>query len=327
MSQILFERYKETLRRGHLAAQQGRLADAITAYEGAAVLAPDRALPHVSLGQVLLRLGRLDDAELAFTAALRRTATDESALRGRATARIALRRPQEAAADHEVLSELLERDGRLLEACDEALAALELAESRARRKALERVVAQLRTVEIEPRAVDTIARAQRFLGSAAEETRGGAGAGATPPEPPMLEGASLPGKPPAPAEPQEPFDPVAAMASAWALVDAGDGTAAHDLLLAASAAHRSLGRLDAALDAALSLVALDPADVAVQLEIAANQTARGWTDLATEKVRLLARLAELDENATGGAAIREFSAAHGLKPVDAPVDHGAPPPA
>ena len=171
MSQILFERYKETLRRGHLAAQQGRLADAIAAYEAAAVLAPDRALPHVSVGTVLLRLGRLDDAELAFGAALRRTPTDELALRGRATVRIALRRPQEAATDHEMLAEVLERDGRLSEACDEALAALELAESRTRRRTLERMVAQLRMIEGDQRAADAIARAGRFIGSTADESR------------------------------------------------------------------------------------------------------------------------------------------------------------
>ncbi|MEO5919058.1 MAG: tetratricopeptide repeat protein [Candidatus Limnocylindrales bacterium] len=321
MSQILFERYKETLRRGHLAAQQGRLADAIRAYEAAASLAPDRALPHVSLGQVLLRLGRLDDAELAFSAALRRTPTDEPALRGRATVRVALRRSQEAAADREVLAEVLERDGRLVEACDEALAALELAESRTRRRTLERVVAQLRLVEGEPRAAEAVTRAQRVMEPPAEGLGGGSEAGAAPPGPP------LPAQPEAPAEPPAPFDPVSAMASAWALLDTGDRVAAYDLLLAASAAQRSSGRLDAALDAALSLVALDPADPAVQLEIAANQAARGWTDLATEKVRLLARLAELDEDATAAASIREFSAAHGLSPVDTPVDHGAIPPA
>ncbi|MEO8462142.1 MAG: tetratricopeptide repeat protein [Chloroflexota bacterium] len=317
MSQILFERYKETLRRGHLAAQQGRLADAIAAYEAAAVLAPDRALPHVSLGQVLLRLGRLDDAELAFSAALRRTPTDEPALRGRATVRIALRRPREAATDHEMLAEVLERDGRLIEACDEALAALELAESRTRRRTLERVVAQLRMIEGEQRAADAVARAGRFIGSAADESRGHAEVGAALPDPPMPE------EPPLLAEPPVPFDPRAAMVAAWALLDAGDGVAAHDLLLAASVAQRSLGRLDAALDAALVLVALDPADTAVQLEIAANQVARNWTDLAVEKVRLLARLAELDEDATAAAAIREFSAAHGLTPVG----NGATPPA
>ena len=60
MSDALYERYKEALRRGHVAAQKGREADALDAYSEAASLAPDRALPLVAIGGVLRRLGKTD---------------------------------------------------------------------------------------------------------------------------------------------------------------------------------------------------------------------------------------------------------------------------
>ena len=41
-----YERYKEALRRGHVAALRGRLDDRVDAYREAAAIAPDRALPH-----------------------------------------------------------------------------------------------------------------------------------------------------------------------------------------------------------------------------------------------------------------------------------------
>ena len=47
MSDALYERYKEALRRGHVAALRGRDAAALEAYSEAARLAPDRALPLV----------------------------------------------------------------------------------------------------------------------------------------------------------------------------------------------------------------------------------------------------------------------------------------
>ena len=55
MSRALYEQYKEALRRGHLAALRGRLDAAEAAYRAAAGIAPDRALPYVSLGGVLRR--------------------------------------------------------------------------------------------------------------------------------------------------------------------------------------------------------------------------------------------------------------------------------
>ena len=47
-------------------------------------------------------------------------------------------------------------------------------------------------------------------------------------------------------------------------------------------------------------------------EIAANQAARGWSGLAAEKVRPLARLADLDGDATAAAAVAAFAGRHGF---------------
>ena len=76
MSEVLYEQYKEALRRGHVAALRGRLDAAAAAYEEAAVIAPDRALPYVGLGGVLTRLGRSDAALVAYAAALERAPAD-----------------------------------------------------------------------------------------------------------------------------------------------------------------------------------------------------------------------------------------------------------
>ena len=77
----LYERYKDVLRRGHVAALRGRLDAAVLAYTEAAELAPDRPLPHASLGGVLLRLERPTEALAAYEAALARAAP-RSALAG-----------------------------------------------------------------------------------------------------------------------------------------------------------------------------------------------------------------------------------------------------
>ena len=72
MSEVLYEQYKDALRRGHVAALRGRLDAAAAAYREAARIAPDRALPYVGLGGVLTRLGRSDEALAAYGLALDR---------------------------------------------------------------------------------------------------------------------------------------------------------------------------------------------------------------------------------------------------------------
>ena len=126
MSEVLYEQYKDALRRGHVAALRGRLDVAAAAYREAARIAPDRALPYVGLGGVLTRLGKSDEALAAYATALERAPTDEGAMHGRADVLAALGRRSEAAETLDRLAAILERDGRLADACDVARGALEL---------------------------------------------------------------------------------------------------------------------------------------------------------------------------------------------------------
>ena len=94
MSEALYERYKDALRRGHLAALHGRPDVALDAYGEASRLAPDRALPFVAIAGVLARLGRRDDALAAYDAALDRAPVTRgpsrpgrAAVRGRGSSR------------------------------------------------------------------------------------------------------------------------------------------------------------------------------------------------------------------------------------------------
>ena len=97
VSTDLFQRYKDALRRGHVAVLRGRLEEALGFYQEATRLAPERALPYTSLGGVHLRLDNLDAALAAYDEALGRVVRDETALAGRA--------------------EALARSGRRVEAC------------------------------------------------------------------------------------------------------------------------------------------------------------------------------------------------------------------
>jgi tetratricopeptide (TPR) repeat protein len=298
VTQNLYEQYKEALRRGHVAALHGRLEAAASAYEAAAAIAPDRALPYTSLGGLLLRLGRPDGAEAAYAAALQRAPGDEAALRGRATLRSELGQHLAAARDFEALADTLEQSGRLPEACDAARRALELAESRARRRTLERLAAQLGTSSDDAAAAEALRLALQVLGSAGSP-------GAAP------EAAPATGESVAEA-PVESSMRAVSLADAEALLDLGDVAAARSALLALAQADRAAGRLDAALDACLLLIAVDPSDPALQLEIAAIQVARGWSAVAAEKLRLLGRLTAFEGDTESSAAIAAFATEHGL---------------
>ena len=312
MSQILYEQYKDALRRGHIAALRGRLDLAVAAYEAAATIAPDRALPHASLGAVLARLGRIDAAEAAYAAALQRAPGDETALRGRAEMRAEHGNRLDAARDFEILAEELERAGRTVDACDAARRALELAESRGRRRTVERLAALLREQDADPAAAEALRLAMQLLEplrvaprpAAPDGDEIGAAAAADDPEAALV-----------PAEPvaeEHHLDAVATLLEAEAQLDANDLAGARTTLLALASHQRAMGRLDAALDACFVLMAIDPYDTELQLEVTANQLARGWSSLAGEKVRLLTRLAELDEDAAAAGAVATFVLQHGL---------------
>ena len=163
MSASLYEGYKEALRRGHVAALRGRHDIALHAYHEAARIAPDRALPYVGLGGVLARLGRVDEALAAYRAALSRAPDDEAALKGRADLLEAEGRPAEAATSLDHLAGILDRAGRTAAACDVARRALELAESRGRRRLVQTLVARLRESGSDPALDEALARALGVL--------------------------------------------------------------------------------------------------------------------------------------------------------------------
>ena len=132
MSESLFEQYKAALRRGHMATLAGELDDALAAYDAAAGLVPERALPLASRGTVLHRLDRWPEAAEAFDRALQLSADDEAALRARASARAERGLASGAAADYERLALVLDVAGRVAPAADAARRAAELEPSASR---------------------------------------------------------------------------------------------------------------------------------------------------------------------------------------------------
>ena len=60
--EALYERYKDALKRGHVASLRGRLEESLKAYAEAAAIAPERSTPHTSAGTALMRRKRLQPA-------------------------------------------------------------------------------------------------------------------------------------------------------------------------------------------------------------------------------------------------------------------------
>ena len=292
MSEVLYEQYKDALRRGHVAALRGRLDAAVAAYQEAARIAPDRALPYVGLGGVLTRLGRSDEALAAYSAALERAPTDEGALRGRADALAALGRRAEAADTLDRLAGLLEREGRLADACDVARRSLELAESRGRRRQVENLVARLRETPGDAAAAEALARALSVL-----ETVPGLAPVASAPG-----SASDEQNPASPAEPAAPIapDPALLTLAVEEALEAGDLDEARRRALVAAAGHRAVGQFHAAMDACYQALAILPSDPDIHLLLAELYLDRGWRGPAADKLVLLGRLAQL----TGDGATR-----------------------
>lgn len=170
MTDDLYERYKEALRVGHVAVLRGALEEASEAYRTAASIAPSRALPHTSLGGVLLRLGHLEEALVEFAAAVARAPHDEGALLGQAEAlNIAGQRVNAAAAlDH--VSEVQEAAGRLPEAADTLRRALELEESAERSRRQRGLLRQIRLSAGDQAAEQLLARALRLRDEPAAAT-------------------------------------------------------------------------------------------------------------------------------------------------------------
>jgi tetratricopeptide (TPR) repeat protein len=222
--QDIYGRYAEALRLGHQRAAEGKFKDALGHYQAAAELAVERALPHVAVGGMFLRLGNVREALAAYERALAHEPDDIDALTGRAAALLAAGRRGEAAQIHERITH-----------GGQAVAA--------------------------PAGEATATPNSDRLMVAGEEAR-------------------------ASRRPSAAID-------AW---------------LAESAEHRAAEHYDAALDACLRALALDSSAARSHLELARVWLARGWKDLAAERVALLERLLALQPDAHVSAALRDVAA-------------------
>jgi tetratricopeptide (TPR) repeat protein len=273
--EALYERYKDALKRGHVASLRGRIDEALTAYAEAAAIAPERPTPHTSAGTALLRLGRPADALRSYGAALEVAPRDEAAMLGRAQALEALGRRGEAAAAFDAVVELRGAADRLADALDAARRALELAEGRERRRTLRQLVDRLRVSEPDEPARAGLDQALRILD-----------------EPAVVPGFRIRGAldRDVPAD----VDPEALARAADEAVDAGRRSEALERLLDVAAAHRRMGNMDAALDACYLGLSVAPDEIGLHLALVELYGDRGWSELAAGKLDLLERLATLD---------------------------------
>ncbi|HEV7605551.1 MAG TPA: tetratricopeptide repeat protein [Candidatus Limnocylindrales bacterium] len=292
MSEVLYEQYKDALRRGHVAALRGRLDVAAAAYREATRIAPDRALPYVGLGGVLTRLGKADDALGAYATALEHSPTDEGAMQGSADVLAALGRATEAAETLDRLAVILEQDDRLADACDVARSALELAGSPARRRQVEELVERLRaTASGDTFAADALRRALGVLeGGSKPDAEAAADA---------EDAATEAGPRPLPPRPTTP-DPALLTLAVEEALEAGDLDAARRHALVAANGHRAVGQFHAAMDACYQALAILPSDPDIHLLLAELYLDRGWRGPAADKLVLLGRLSQL----TGDDATR-----------------------
>ena len=282
MSEALYERYKDALRRGHVAVSRGRHDVALDAYGEASRLAPDRAMPYVGIGNVLTRVGRDDDALAAYDAALDRAPGDEAALRGRADLLEKMGDAAGAATALDRLAGTLEMAGRPADAIDAARRALELAESRGRRTAMHQMAERLGAGATDPATVAAYDAALRLFDRSAP-------------------GELVEERPPEPPPP--PFLPGAATALVEDAAASGDAAATVARALEAAAGHRANGSIAAAIDACYFALAAAPADPDLHLTLVDLYLDRGWRTLAADKLVLLDRLADLGEDATTRARI------------------------
>ena len=285
-SDSLYERYKDALRRGHVAALRGRLDLAIDAYGEAATIAPDRALPHTAIAGILVRMGRLAEALAAYDRALELAPRDETALRGRADALVALGQRMDAAEALDRLADVLLASGRLADGSDAARRALELAESRERRRQVAALAERLREVAGEEAADTALAQVLKVLESPVADLEPVEG---VEPEPVAAEEPEPEAEPPLP-------DGVAIGAEAEEALSAGRADEAREKLLLAARSHRRAGRSAAAIDACYLALAVAPADPDLHLLLAELYLERGWRAAAVDKLVLLGRLASLGDD-------------------------------
>ena len=292
MSDPIFERYKEALKAGHVAVLRGRPDEAIVHYREAAEIAPDRPLPHSSLGGVLLREGRLDEALDAYSRALGRAPRDEAALSGRAEALLAAGRDPEAAEILERLADVQAGTGRR----PEALATLRRAEALQSTRARRRRIKELEAGDAPAKPIRSrlTPRLPRSRAKPATVSVAAATVGAVEvPEPVVA----------APAAP----DPEALLHAADALLDADRRVEAAEAYAAAAAAFQQAGETAAAFDACQRGLEAAPGSAVVHVELSRLYLVRGWRDRAADKLLLLDRLMLVAGDEPGHGATLRFA--------------------
>jgi tetratricopeptide (TPR) repeat protein len=232
MSDPVFERYKDLLKKGHVAVLRGRPKEALASYQEAARLVGHRALPWVSMGQVLLQMGRVQESLAAYDEALARAPGDRQALGGKVVALTAAGRTNEA------------------DALEAIIESLDLDEARLRAAAA--------------------ATAERSLGHGPER--------------------------------------IVVMASEAA--SHGDIRSAVEGYIAAAAEYQSLGHLDAALDACTRALIVAAGAPGIHLRMARIYFQLGWSELGAERLVLLDRLLQLDDDRAARDELAQLAAQH-----------------
>lgn len=230
MSDAVSERYKEALRRGHVAVVKGRPREAVKHYEEAGSLVADRPLPFVSMGTVYLQMRQPREAIAAFDEALRRSPSDREALRGKAQA--------------------LEAEGHGAEAAELARRASELDAIDQASQRAERA-----------RAAASLGM-ERHIGEAVRASR------------------------------------------------AGDRAAAIGAFMAAAQGYLAQGAGDAAFDAALRALEVDPGALNVHLMLVDMYLRRGWIELAVQRLLLIEHRLQVDPFPGARNALGEMANQH-----------------
>jgi len=316
MPDAILEQYKEQLRAGHVAALKGRLEDALEHYRRAAELAEGRAMPQTSMGQVLLRLGRTDEALAAFSKALGRAPHDEAAITGRIEALIAAGRGPEAAEMLERLAEVQASSAREPEALASLERALSLAVTRRREKRAAELATRLGVTRASAPAGAPAEEPPPIAEVAAPPDAAGPGHDAAPEPVPFDESqvaairatpAPTPGGPPdllAAPDPEAFFD------EAEQAREAGQTREALALYVLASDAYARAGAREAALEVCQRALAISPDAPSVHLALVRLYLGRGWRERAIEKLTLLDRLLALGPASGARRQIATLAAAH-----------------
>jgi tetratricopeptide (TPR) repeat protein len=327
MPDLILEQYKEHLRAGHVAAMRGQLEAALDQYRQAAELAEGRAMPQISMGQVLLRLGRTDEALAAFSKALGRAPHDEAAITGRIEALIAAGRSPEAAEMLERLAEVQAASDREPEALASLERALTLAVTRRREKRAAELATRLGVARVAPAAV-AAGDAPDSPDPGAAEVAEPAPDAAVPPEAaapgpedhatpaPFDESrvAAIRATPaPTPGGPPDLLtapDPEAFFDEAEQAREAGQDREALALYVLASDAYARAGAREAALEVCQRALAISPDAPSVHLALVRLYLGRGWRERAIEKLTLLDRLLALGPASGARRQIATLAAAH-----------------